>query len=435
MGILSIHNEGCGVPLTRLETGFLYDEICSDLSFPMTFEGIGKTTIKLKFLPNSIPESDINDIYVTNITGSSNMHFEYNSAIVQIGDTIDFSAGFLYVYIDDYTTIDETIRIYFTISVDGYSNRSDEVSYWYTFTACEHTTTTTFPAETTTTTYECVVNPPTINDISYDNTTTTTTLALAPEYYSCYGFFYNYYAATDARKITSSDDWRVPTRTEFEAMLEYVGGSPYNPTFNRWDDAGGYLKETGTGSWDSPNTAATDTYGFKARGVGIRYADEYPPAYALFEDIRITGVIGTQTQYDYGFYDGQNWYGWYGYIFYYNQNYVSLSTDPVVSGHSLRLVKTATGVSDGTYTVYTGNDGKTYNAVVINELYWTTRNLEETQYRNLDYITGASADGYIPMSNDDWAVLSEGALSLYDNTPAYACEPPDLVTTTTTATS
>ena len=42
--------------------------------------------------------------------------------------------------------------------------------------------------------------------------------------------------------------------------------------------AGGKLKETGTaedgtGSWDSPNTGATDDYGFSAKASGSRSAN------------------------------------------------------------------------------------------------------------------------------------------------------------------
>jgi uncharacterized protein (TIGR02145 family) len=37
--------------------------------------------------------------------------------------------------------------------------------------------------------------------------------------------------------------------------------------------AGGPLKATGTTYWNSPNTAATDAYGFDARGGGYRWSD------------------------------------------------------------------------------------------------------------------------------------------------------------------
>ncbi len=47
--------------------------------------------------------------------------------------------------------------------------------------------------------------------------------------------------------------WHVPTRSEWQALIDYLGGS-----------AGGKLKETGTAHWNSPNTGGTNATGFTA---------------------------------------------------------------------------------------------------------------------------------------------------------------------------
>ena len=76
-----------------------------------------------------------------------------------------------------------------------------------------------------------------------------------------YGRLYTYYAATDYRNICPKG-WHLPTYYEWRIMVDYVGGE---------DVAGGNLKEKGTDHWKSPNTGATDDYGFRALPGGIRF--------------------------------------------------------------------------------------------------------------------------------------------------------------------
>ena len=83
---------------------------------------------------------------------------------------------------------------------------------------------------------------------------------------------YNWYAVTNVhgfpylkRGGVQELGWRVPTIADWTALIGVVGG---------WDVAGGMLKEVGTVHWDSPNTDATDTYGFKWISGGNRYIDE-----------------------------------------------------------------------------------------------------------------------------------------------------------------
>ena len=69
-----------------------------------------------------------------------------------------------------------------------------------------------------------------------------------------YGNLYNWYAVNDSRKIAPSG-WHVPTDAEWSTLSNYLGGSM---------TAGGKLKEAGTTHWNTPNTGATNDYGFTA---------------------------------------------------------------------------------------------------------------------------------------------------------------------------
>ena len=58
--------------------------------------------------------------------------------------------------------------------------------------------------------------------------------------------------------------WRVPTLDDLNELIAFAGGVAV---------AGGHLKKIGTTEWNSPNTDATDTYGFAAVGPGYAYID------------------------------------------------------------------------------------------------------------------------------------------------------------------
>ena len=78
-------------------------------------------------------------------------------------------------------------------------------------------------------------------------------------FYPEYGLLYNWYAATDSRNISSSDDWVVPTSTQKDALNTYLGGSTVS---------GKKLKESGTEYWNTGNTG-TNEVSFNGRGGGI----------------------------------------------------------------------------------------------------------------------------------------------------------------------
>jgi uncharacterized protein (TIGR02145 family) len=87
-----------------------------------------------------------------------------------------------------------------------------------------------------------------------------------------YGFLYNGYAATDARKICPSG-WHVPTDGEWTKLIQFIdlsasaGGSGYQS-----NTAGSKLKSTGTGLWGPLNSDADNSTNFSALPGGERYS-------------------------------------------------------------------------------------------------------------------------------------------------------------------
>ncbi len=76
-----------------------------------------------------------------------------------------------------------------------------------------------------------------------------------------YGALYNWYAATDSRKI-APEFWHVPTEEDWTILTTYLGGGSV---------AGGKMKEAGYAHWNDPNTGATNESGFTALPGGYRY--------------------------------------------------------------------------------------------------------------------------------------------------------------------
>jgi uncharacterized protein (TIGR02145 family) len=74
-----------------------------------------------------------------------------------------------------------------------------------------------------------------------------------------YGNLYNAYAVADERKICPAG-WHVPTASEWDELLLYLGGEDY---------AGGPMKESGTNHWLDPNVGATNESGFTALPSGF----------------------------------------------------------------------------------------------------------------------------------------------------------------------
>lgn len=207
-----------------------------------------------------------------------------------------------------------------------------------------------------------------------------------------FGLLYNWYAATDSRKISSSDDWVVPNYTQFTTLQTYVGGA-----------ASGYkLREVGETYWDA-NTNGTNELYFNGRANGSRATS------GNFDQIRNTAYFWTSTQQSAT--TARN---------YRIENsgsdaFVSLFSNGKYFGHGIRLLYTGAG----TPTTYTGNDGRVYSVVTIGTQTWLAENLRETKYRNGDIIPEVT-------DNATWAGLTTGALCAYNNDWSNACmEKPD----------
>jgi len=84
-------------------------------------------------------------------------------------------------------------------------------------------------------------------------------------YASIYGRLYTWYAAVDNRKICPIN-WHLPSGAEWNILKSFLG----NPELD-----GGMLKEQGTSHWYSPNTGATNEFGFTALPGGWRYESGY----------------------------------------------------------------------------------------------------------------------------------------------------------------
>jgi uncharacterized protein (TIGR02145 family) len=127
-----------------------------------------------------------------------------------------------------------------------------------------------------------------------------------------YGRLYNGFAVSDSRNIAPAG-WHVPTQAEWNTLISYLGGASV---------AGGKLKST-TIDWNSPNTGATDAYGFSALPAGYREC-----GFALhgYYDIQDCTYFWTSSS------------GGCFSLYHYTESIVS-DTRSSVYGHSVRCIK------------------------------------------------------------------------------------------------
>lgn len=196
-----------------------------------------------------------------------------------------------------------------------------------------------------------------------------------------YGYLYNWYSVSDSRKITSSNDWVVPTRNEFLTVISYVSGDAR------------LLKEVGTTYWES-NAGATNETMFNARGAGLRYDDD-----GTFDGIKVWLILWTSSIYTAGYAQQIQMYS-------YNDDIVAYETtsSSYKAGNAVRLLYTGSG----TPTSYVGNDGSIYSVVKIGDQYWLASNLAETKYRNGDSISVITDD-------TEWSTATTEARCAYNN--------------------
>jgi len=148
-----------------------------------------------------------------------------------------------------------------------------------------------------------------------------------------------------------------------------------------------------------------DTWGFGALPGGFRRAN------GTFTSVGYYGIWYSSTE------DGAD--DAWGRDMDYDDGAVDRDSDSKNCALSIRLVRNATGaeiaaLSDGDAAAdYTGNDGKTYSTVFLNNLIWLAENLAETKYRNGTDIPKVTVSA-------DWIALTDGAYCAYDNDDDYA---------------
>ena len=106
-------------------------------------------------------------------------------------------------------------------------------------------------------------------------------------YGDIYGALYNWPAVSNAHGLAyfqkngvRESGWRIPTKTDFDILMAYLGGT---------DGAGGQLKEEGTGHWLTPNAGAEDDYGFTMLPSGRRFQT------GSFSLLTLNGILWTNT--------------------------------------------------------------------------------------------------------------------------------------------
>lgn len=209
-----------------------------------------------------------------------------------------------------------------------------------------------------------------------------------------FSYLYNWFTLANIVNATQTG-WRVPDDTDWEALNTFLGGETV---------AGGKLKLTGFDYWDSPNTGATNEFGFNAVGQGRGNSG--------------TGIFETQkTTVQWWSSDEQNASnGRRLFIFNSTADLGGFSSgdlvgfSPKTGLFSVRLVRDAIGgENDGDVipNAYIGNDGKAYDAVVIDDQVWLSADLRETKYNGGASITFATDPA-------DWTVATTGRVSAYN---------------------
>jgi uncharacterized protein (TIGR02145 family) len=196
---------------------------------------------------------------------------------------------------------------------------------------------------------------------------------------------YNFYAITGSttQSLTSSSDWEVPSKTDFDNLLVSVSS----------DSRALRLVDTST-YWNASNTNATNSSGFGGIGDGVRNSTGFINQKVISLYKSRTPLSSTQ-DYHLALLSGEL--------------IATVSFGSVKeNGGPVRLVKNTTTLTPGQTGTYTGNDGKTYNTICIGTQEWMSEDLRETKYRGLSVIPNVTAQS-------TWNGLTTGAYCIYNN--------------------
>jgi len=252
-----------------------------------------------------------------------------------------------------------------------------------------------------------------------------------------YGVLYNWYALNDDRNIAPAG-WHVPTDDEWKQLERNLGisGADLDKEDWRGTNEGGQLKEKGTIHWNSPNTGATNTSGFKAVPGGWREGSS-----GYFTEKGQDCSFWTASQQD----NQQAWRR----LLYYNTAAIGRYTKPKQDGLSVRLVRDNRRIPDTpslalpengatnlvlrpTLTWNIANEANTYTLQIalnstFTNLRFTISNLTTTEY----YVTGLTegityywrVKAVNSLGESDWSeiwrfttsYLEKGTLTDYDD--------------------
>lgn len=220
-----------------------------------------------------------------------------------------------------------------------------------------------------------------------------------------YGYLYNFFTCVNAKLITSSDDWIVPD------YAEYIGGYPFQVLLNYiggvWTADGGHLKEAGYTYWSFPNSGADNSAKFNGRGGGFRGVDGVFYSFGASAYFW-TSFANTATDGVYASLSASN-------TWFFCPTDGTMPYTDMNRGHSIRLVKTSTILTNGQTGAYIGNDGQVYQTICIGTQEWLAYNLQETKYRDGSLIPNLT-------DNDDWINDADGAYCINENNPIYVSD-------------
>lgn len=255
-----------------------------------------------------------------------------------------------------------------------------------TITPTMTNTPTVTPTVTTTVTPTVT---PTITPTNTMTPTITPTPSATQTNLPCFGYLYNFYSVTgsSSQSITSSDDWSVPSKSDFDVLLSSVSNNSRA------------LRLVGTTTyWNSSNINATNSSGFGGIGNGIR-------TNSGFLNQRQSSLYRTLTPY------GVN-QGWVLPLISGGLTTTTSYGSSRENGSPVRLVKSTTMLSPGQTGVYYGNNGVSYPTICIGTQEWLAVDLTETYYRDLTTIPNVT-------DQTSWNGLTTGAYCIYDNDTYY----------------
>jgi uncharacterized protein (TIGR02145 family) len=226
-----------------------------------------------------------------------------------------------------------------------------------------------------------------------------------------WGYLYNGYIARQSNLIPikmQNDGWKIPDYEPYNTLRTYLEPSSTYAS----NSVGGILKESGLVNWQTPNTSATNYYGFSGKGAGYRTNAGVFSSYTAITFF-LTSSFSSLSLADLH----------YSKLAYNNAIFQTPATGNTIAtkgGYSLRLYKLASAVelqkTDGSpCDFYYGNDGKIYSTVKIGTQVWLANNLAETKYNDSSYISKVS-------NATLWSQQTTAAYCAYDNNETWVLD-------------